>query len=88
MQVGEALAPWPSYLGLDGAPAPSYNQEGRLMTPLQGWEPTGLRPGCLAHSQDRHQECRKSEAWENPRRELKGPQGHSGFCFGSRLREE
>ena len=51
MQVGEALAPWPSYLGLDGAPAPSYNQEGRLMTPLQGWEPTGLRPGCLAHSQ-------------------------------------
>lgn len=54
MQVGEASEHQPL-----GHPTwaqmeplrPAYNQEGRLMTPLRGWELRGLQAGCLAHSQ-------------------------------------
>ena len=75
MQVGETSAPWPSYLGLDGAPAPSLQSRRQANDPTAGMgthRPTARLPGPQS---DRHQECRKSDAWENPRREPKGPQG-------------
>ena len=54
---------------------PSLQSRGQANDPTAGMETqraTGRVPGPWS---DKHQECRKSEAWENPRRELKGPQG-------------
>lgn len=65
---------------------PAYNQEGRLMTPLRGWEPTGLRPGCLAHSQTGIRSAERVKLGKTQEESQRALRGHSGFCFGSGLR--
>ena len=65
---------------------PAYNQEGRLMTPLQGWEPTGLRPGCLAHSQTGIRSAERVKLGKTQEESQRALRGHSGFCFGNGLR--